>query len=115
MATQNSTETTTEHAMKPFQWCDKETARVPGVHLAGRTLELALGIQCVAELLQTNALEKDYGTPPLNENQEGRLMGLVIAAARGLADDASHYLEWAQKHGHDACASVASRPPATPN
>lgn len=115
MADQNSTESTPERTLKPFQWHRPEIENVPGVLLAGNALDLALGINCVLEILQKNGLEKEYGTEPLSLNQEGRLMGLVIAASRALADDAERYLNWARESGHAACNRVARAHPVDAN
>jgi len=115
MTEQTSTETAADAVLKPFQWHDPELDRVPGVRFAGRALDLANGINCVLEILLKNSLEKDFGTTLLNDNQEGRLMGLVIAASQTLANESTTYLKWAEKHERDPAPASEDNGPVKPN
>lgn len=107
MATPDSTETAAEPLLKPFQWHSAELNHFPGINFAARALDLSNGIRCVLDILRKNTLEGDFGTALLDANQEGCLMGLVIAASDTLASEACHYLEWAKEHGRDACRSFS--------
>lgn len=109
MAEADSTETSTHAPLKPFQWHSEDLEGLPGIDFAGRALDIASGINCVLEILQRNGMEKEYGTAVLNGNQEGRLMGLVIAASDTLARESEQYMEWARRYGADACGAFSAR------
>lgn len=90
MADQNSTRSTLE----PFNWLHEQARREPGADLVSETMDVARGIACALELVNTSILaDVDEDWPTLDLNQREALLRLAIVSARMLSAQADREID----------------------